>query len=664
MADLDDELVHGLAFHTEEVLATGPTATPKEHALQIFPQTREWTFRILATFLNERDHSWTMKDPIRLRTTDEFGKHYVGVCKRTGVRDCQNVRFRFLPHGAKGKFKIVVDADVAWFKSDWTACRRDILTTTDTHCRTLASPKEKPFIQYSWSLPPFADLRPSSQAFLGGDSVVLTEPSWLSQPFRLFIKHCRPLPLRRDWETNFLYDLAEALDPPPRPVSIPNLGALGKHLHGHLLLTVMDREFCDPYPGILDQSSGSLKSIVRGCYVTPYAQALMTQNRELIDGLLLDATFKIIPKAVASIMNLSICNVGIPVALAFGPVEDSNLYETFYRVFKQLFGIDLNGYCVVSDQGSALRAVCGQHKNPQFFCLHHVLVNLKRKRFSEEVGNLVRCRVREDYDRLCAVYTPIFAAAEGANARLLVRTLAKVGLAFESGEIRKSNRALWESVSMMTRVVHRLPSTSNALESAHGHANEDTPRRNEFLASVRRVGLLMIRKTFSFRQALKHNFRATVFKAHRRYELMDRDLMRLEIEQYGTALDGCGCGETVHLSLMYRTQCPCSHQFALGAPKPKVPNIGLILSDAASRLIVEIERVGRTIVAPVPRDQREHFERIAVEHIQRFSHAGKKRKEEIVTYVREHFLAEDGFAMGLPVSLYVLISNGIHKFSA
>jgi hypothetical protein len=92
--------------------------------------------------------------------------------------------------------------------------------------------------------------------------------------------------------------------------------------------------------------------------------------------------------------------------------------------------------------------------------------------------------------------------------------------------------------------------------------------------------------------------------------------------------------------------------------------MGLILSGATSRLIVEIERVGRTIVAPVPRDQRERFERIAVEHIQRFSHAGKKRKEEIVTYVTRHFRAEDGFAMGLPVSLYVLISNGIQKFSA
>jgi hypothetical protein len=220
----------------------------------------------------------------------------------------------------------------------------------------------------------------------------------------------------------------------------------------------------------------------------------MTQNRELIDGLLLDATFKIIPNAVALIMNLSICNVGVPVALAFGPVEDINFYETFHRVFMPLFEIDLRGYRVVCDQGSALHAVCERHDRPQFFCLRHVLVNLKRKLFSEEVGNLVRCGVQGDYNGLCEAYTHISAAAEGSDTHQLFRTLAKVGLAFESGEIRQSAPDLWESVSMMTRVMRRLPSTSKALESAHGHANEDTPRRNALLASIQRVGAMMNQK--------------------------------------------------------------------------------------------------------------------------------------------------------------------------
>jgi hypothetical protein len=232
MAELGDELVHGLVLLTEQVLVANPTATPAEHKLQIFPQTYKWTFRILATFLNERGHEWTMTEPIRLRTTGKFGAHYVGVCGRSGVPDRQNVRIQLWPHEAKGKFMIVVDADVTWFGSDSTAHRTDILTATDTHGRTFARPKEKSFIQSSWSRQPFAELRPSSQALLESESVLLTEPSCRSRTFGLFVSQCLSVHLPHDWETNFLYDLAEALSPPPRPGSVPNLGELASTYTG------------------------------------------------------------------------------------------------------------------------------------------------------------------------------------------------------------------------------------------------------------------------------------------------------------------------------------------------------------------------------------------------------------------------------------------------
>jgi hypothetical protein len=85
MAELDDELVHGLGLITEPVLVEEFTGKPTKKKLQIFPRTRKWTFRILATFLNERGHEWTMTEPIRLRTTNKFGRHYVGVCGSSGI---------------------------------------------------------------------------------------------------------------------------------------------------------------------------------------------------------------------------------------------------------------------------------------------------------------------------------------------------------------------------------------------------------------------------------------------------------------------------------------------------------------------------------------------------------------------------------------------------
>jgi hypothetical protein len=47
-------------------------------------------------------------------------------------------------------------------------------------------------------------------------------------------------------------------------------------------------------------------------------------------------------------------NVGIPLAISFGPRETVELYDTFYRVFQGEFGINLKRYILESDQGPAL----------------------------------------------------------------------------------------------------------------------------------------------------------------------------------------------------------------------------------------------------------------------------------------------------------------------
>jgi hypothetical protein len=113
--------------------------------------------------------------------------------------------------------------------------------------------------------------------------------------------------------------------------------------------------------------------------MAPSMPALSTQNQHLIDGISMDATWKIIRVSVASILMLSICNIGIPVMLAIGPKEDKALSETFYTILRGHFNINLNGDLAVSEQGTALRAGCIDHENQQFLCLRHFLVSLKRK---------------------------------------------------------------------------------------------------------------------------------------------------------------------------------------------------------------------------------------------------------------------------------------------
>jgi hypothetical protein len=102
---------------------------------------------------------------------------------------------------------------------------------------------------------------------------------------------------------------------------------------------------------------------------------LFTRNQHLIDGLLMGPISKIIRVSVASILMLSICKVGIPIMLAISPKEDKAFYETFHTTLQDHFTMNLNGYCAVSDQRRALRAICTDHENQQFLCLCHFLVS-------------------------------------------------------------------------------------------------------------------------------------------------------------------------------------------------------------------------------------------------------------------------------------------------
>jgi hypothetical protein len=183
----------------------------------------------------------------------------------------------------------------------------------------------------------------------------------------------------------------------------------------------------DPFRVYIDRESISLVSVIKGCDVIPFMPALFTRNQHLIDGMLMDATWKIIRVSVASIFILSMCNVGIPVMLGIGPKEDKVFYETFHTILQDDFNINLNSYCAGSDQGITLRAVCICHENQPFLCLRHFPVSLKRKIWNHEAGTLIRCRVRDGFQRVCTAFCG---------------SLARSSLA-QCSAIRKNSRQEW-----------------------------------------------------------------------------------------------------------------------------------------------------------------------------------------------------------------------------
>jgi hypothetical protein len=262
-------------------------------------------------------------------------------------------------------------------------------------------------------------------------------------------------------------------------------------------------------------------------------------------------------------------------------------------------------------------------------------------------------------------YEPRFAEVlldpKSARAKRRAKVLQKVGLAITNGRIVISNEPRWTSISMIERVSTRLPSTTNALESFHGHGNEQTPRRNDFLPSILRVATMMTGKTLGFRAALEDTFALMIRKARRRARAIDPMILGREAEHYGTTPGHCRCGETCHSSAIYGISCPCSHQYWIGVEKPRLPDINLELGISATALTVDLKRLDRADVNLPSDEDRARWQEHAVRQIKNFSHSTKTT--EIRAYVQEHFQVGNGFALGLPVSVFGLISEGISHFS-
>ncbi|KAK8896368.1 hypothetical protein M9Y10_014266 [Tritrichomonas musculus] len=50
-----------------------------------------------------------------------------------------------------------------------------------------------------------------------------------------------------------------------------------------------------------------------------------------------------------------------------------------------------------------------------------------------------------------------------------------------------SNEIEWTKVSLLKRIPFKMPTTTNSLESTHGHLNKKMPRRNNFWMSLFRI---------------------------------------------------------------------------------------------------------------------------------------------------------------------------------
>jgi hypothetical protein len=202
-----------------------------------------------------------------------------------------------------------------------------------------------------------------------------------------------------------------------------------------------------------------------------------------------------------------------------------------------------------------------------------------------------------------------------------------------------------------------MPTKTNSLESTQGHLNAKTPRRNPLWQSLFRISLAMQTKSKSLWSCVQNNFANEVRELFTRSMKLDRTLMQQEVDWYQTTSISCNCGETIHLSSMYRVTMPCSHQYFLRVVKPSLPQIfNVSFMDTWYSCILDIVKHERES-SEATQKPIDYIKNLMTCNIKRFS--GSKKKDDIRRYVEENFVMDIEFALGLPISVLGLISEGI-----
>jgi hypothetical protein len=276
-----------------------------------------------------------------------------------------------------------------------------------------------------------------------------------------------------------------------------------------------------------------------------------------IDGLVMDTPFTVIRLYHTAVLVAISHKVGIPLAIAFGRKESILLYDKFYAFFDNI-GINLRGYILESDQGSALISIGKRHPR-HLFCLHHVLKSLSRKgkcgRFARLVGNMISARSEAELNVFKEEYIPDFlqvCETHGPEEAQLKLRLGKVGLGMTPDGLEVADQQRWSQVSMLERVGTTMPSTTNTIECLNGHMNEATPRNNTFWGSLHRIAWIFTRKIDSFPICVQHNLRNERRQIYKQLGSTSVARMQREVQFFGTTADSCRCGQTILAAQMIR----------------------------------------------------------------------------------------------------------------
>ena len=323
-------------------------------------------------------------------------------------------------------------------------------------------------------------------------------------------------------------------------------------------------------------------------YILPCTKSLIEDNQ--INGYLLDTTFRIMPYFDTSIIMASIYNTGLALGFSFTRTEESQSFNLLFDNLNSKCGINFEKKAIETDQETALCSTIKLHQMVHLKCLRHFLKNLQPNPYSFHLKQLIECCTEFEFNNTLKELTNIFKRAilfeesqfqKGKRPTVSVKIyindiLNKVGLMYnyQNNSIDFKEKEKWDKISMLNRIKYRMPSTTNSLESYHGHLNKVTSRRNTFFGSIFRIASNLNKHNKNYQKRIRHNFNRAIQNTKQESNRIDPIRLNKEKIFYEIDKEHCKCSSNKLISSQLGFNIPCMHQLSImnSSEIPQLPD--------------------------------------------------------------------------------------------
>ena len=169
----------------------------------------------------------------------------------------------------------------------------------------------------------------------------------------------------------------------------------------------------------------------------------------------------------------------------------------------------------------------------QLFCHRHLLHSLQTNPYSYHAKLLIKSATDFEFNNACEFLANIFHTdiendgKKHSHELMIEQILNKIGLcySYQNNKIDVKDKKRWDQRSMLKRVSYSMPSTTNSLESTHGHLNKKTPSRNNFRSALYRVISNLTKQNNLYKEKVIHNYNQVIRKTKNRAKNLSKERM-------------------------------------------------------------------------------------------------------------------------------------------